>query len=379
MAKGKRLAKGKAADTAVRSGFPRFYKIYFTCLIIAIILIAVACFVIHSLLGEYEETRPKHVAEDVFNTYFAQIDYDKLLNDATYDAGLADKVAVEEYLRSEIGERELSWSIGSGTEKDEARYVVRAGNKQIGSIVLKTGENKSKHGFSLYELSRVELDLDPANIPGGAVTISVPTGYTVTVDGQMLDRSLIYETWINDNVLPYVPDGYDIGLEYETYAVRDITEVPQQITVTDSQGTVAQLEEDGLRYTALITGDKALEEAWSETVVNAVEGYAAYMQAVPGSSFTKIQQYFDPDSELYNSVKEAGKDLWMLYKPSGKDIQDEYVGEFHALDDHTFSCHISFVQILHRDNKEDYPNPVNMYVFLHDTGNGYQIFDWYNA
>lgn len=357
---------------------PKFYLFYLIWIAATLAVIFIACVAVRGLLAEYEAAQPKYLAGEVFADYFTPIDYDKLLSEARYDAGVASPEAVRDYLSDEVGQEELSWSIGSSSGPEEVKYIVKAGKKQIGSIILTSGAKKTTHGFRTYDFSHVELSLDPAAIPGGVVTVSAPADCTVVVDGTALTAQQQTGGYLDTTALKYYP-GDVSGIEYAVYTLPGLKELPREVSVTDAFGGRSEVTFDpsAKAYHAGPAYSEALAAEHGPFVTEAVEGYAAYMQRVPGSGFSKIRKYFDPDSSLYAAISAAGRDLWMVITPTGNKFQDVEVGEFHAYGEDIISCHISFIQMVYRSG-EDRPDVIDMYVFLRRTDNGWLIYDWYN-
>ncbi len=355
---------------------PRFYKIYFISLAVTVAVIAAACVVLRSLLREYEAAQPKYEAAAVFEEYFDPIDYDRLLGEAEYDAGLASGQAVREYLAGEVGQEELSWSLGSSGSADEVNYMVKAGRTQIGTICL-TASGETKHGFPTYALSRVELALNASSIPGGVVTVTAPAGCVVALDGVPVTREPD-STFVREDALKFYPEGMT-GLEYAVYELPDLTALPGEVTVTDPRGGVCEVRYDAQTnaYTAGPAYRTDLAEEYGAFVVRAVEGYAAYMQRVPGSGFARFRDCFDPDSSLYRAISDAASALWMVRQPTGNRFRDVQTGEFLDFGNGVISCHLSLVQELTRNGRE-WSDAVDMYLFLHETNGGMRIYQWYN-
>lgn len=370
------MAKGKRIQPRSRT-VSRFYVIYLVCVLLALTAIFIACAVIRRVLSEYEGAQPKYVAAEAFETYFAPIDYDKLLSEARYDAGFASPEAVRKYLSGEVGQEELSWSIGSSSDPAEVKYIVKAGRKQIGSICLTPAGEETAHGFQTYRLSHVELSLSPAAIPGGVVTVVAPAGGTVSVDGVTLTAEQRTSTYLDTKAMKCYPSGIS-GIEYAVYALPELRALPRELTVTGEFGGRSEVTFDPLTntYFAAPAYSEELSAEHGAFVVEAVERYAAYMQRVPNNGFS-IRKYFDPDSALYQAVSAAGRDLWMVVVPTGNSFQNVEVGEFYAHTEDIISCHVSFVQMVYRGG-EDRPDAIDMYVFLRRTGNGWRIYEWYN-
>ena len=357
---------------------PKFYLFYLIWVAATMAVILIACAAVRGLLAEYEGAQPKYLAGEVFAEYFTPIDYDRLLSEARYNAGLASAEAVREYLSGEVGQEELSWSIGSSGDPKELKYIVKAGRKQIGSIILTTASRKTPHGFRTYEFSHVELSLEPAAIPGGVLTVSAPADCTVTVDGVALTEQQRTDSYLDTKALKYYPSDVP-GIEYAVYTLTELHELPREVSAADAFGGKCEVTFDpsANAYHAGPAYSEALAAEHGAFVTEAVEGYAAYMQRVPGSGFSKIRKYFDPDSSLYGAISAAGRDLWMVYAPTSSKFQDVEIGEFYAYGEDIISCHISFIQMVYREGR-DRPDVIDMYVFLHRTDSGWRIYEWYN-
>lgn len=357
---------------------PRFYVLYLICVAAALAGIFIACSAVRGLLAEYENAQPKYVAAKAFETYFSPVDYDRLLSEARYDAGAASPEAVRDYLSGEVGEEELSWSIGSSSDPTEVKYIVKAGRKLIGGISLVEGAEKTAHGFRTYALSYVELSLDPAAIPGGVITVSAPADCTVTVDGAVLTAQQQTNSYLDTQALKYYPEGVS-GIEYAVYTLSDLKEPPREVSVTGAFGGRSEVifDPSSNAYTAGPAYSEELAAEHGAFVTRAVEGYADYMQRVPESSFGGIRKYFDPNSSLYRAISAASRDMWMVHAPTSSKFENVEVGEFYAHGGDIISCHISLVQITYR-NGEDRPEAIDMYVFLRRTDSGWRIYEWYN-
>lgn len=360
-----------------------FWAIYFGVAAAAIVVVIVALQVVKDRLAEYEAVQPKYVAAEVFSDYFEPIRYEKLLADARYDAGTVEPGEIVEYLQDEVGDSQLTYSIGSSNAPNEVRYIVKAGGKQFASINLCLSENKSRHGFDTYEFSYLELYINTEDTTEPielTVTIETPSAYSVTVDGKPLSEELLVSKYIRTDVMLYYPQDIT-GVEYAVYTLNGLEELPGEITVIDPDGQNAEIsfDENTGTYTAGITYSQALAEEYSGYVTEAMEKYAEYVQASETVGLNSIKGYFDTDSDLYADVVAAGGSRWMVIDWSSASYENVNVGEFYAFTPEIFSCRVSFTQVLHRDGREDYRDNVNKCVFLHLTEDGYKIFRWHNV
>ncbi len=368
-----------AKDKTAKRHISIFYVVYFTLLILAAILIATACGYLRNLLAEYEAAQPKYLAEDVFDEYFSPIDYDRLLLDAQYQAGLADREEIQDYLTAQIAGEELTFSQGSSAQDDSVRYIVKAGSKLVGAINLKISDKVTEHGFPTYTLSSLELALNAASIPGGELIFRAPADYTVALDDTVLTEDLITSTYTDTEALSFYPAGVT-GVEYVSYTVPGLTELPREVSVQSPAGDSAPFSYDEAShvYTADIAYSESLSDQYGTFVTQAMEGYAAYMQRVPGVNFRSIRDYFDPDSPLYSAIYAAGNDLWMVMKPDRNEFEDLVLEQFYPFSEDVFSCHISFTQVLFRGGART-PDVIDMVVFLRKTKDGFRIYEWHTA
>ena len=367
-----------------RKRISRFYLVYFSVTIIAIVIIIMGVGVIRNRLAEYEAAQPKYVAAEVFARYFDPIDYDKLLADAEYDAaGVASEFLVE-YLASEIGEAELTYAAGSSNDPSELKYIVKAGSKQLAAIALNVSDKTTEHGYETYDFSRVELYLNMEayldELSRFLVTLEAPAIYTVEVDGEPLPEELITSTFIPAGMMRFYPEDVS-EIEYVVYTIEGLQELPESVVVTTPQGEEVSVnfDEESRAYTCGLVYSDALAEEYSDFVIKAMEGYAAYVQGSDNIDLSGLKKYFDASSSAYSDVVTAGDSRWMVNKWSGIDFEDVSVGEFYEHTPEIFSCHISLVQLLHREGSEDFKDIIDMYLFLHRTGNGYKIYEWFNA
>ena len=361
-----------------------FYVIYLTVTITVILAVMIALMIVRSRLAEYEAAQPKYVAAEVFERYFEPIDYIALLNDADYDAGDAALEDLVDYISGEIGEEQLTYSVGSSNDPSEIKYNVKAGSKQLGAIVLETSSQKTEHGFQTYEFSHIELYLNMEayleEMSRIVVMVDVPAAYSVTVDGEPWTEELVTDVYTRTDVMKYYPPDVP-EIEYAVYTITTLHELPKEVVVTDPEGTQAEvrLEENTNTYTCSLVYSEEMEEEYSDFVIDAMEGYAAYVLASKNVGLNSIKGYFDTKSDAYADVVAAGGNRWMVREWSGIDFEDVNVGEFYVHTPEIFSCHISFTQVLHRSGSEDYLDVIDMYVFLHLTDQGYKIYDWFNA
>ncbi len=374
----------------MKKSFSKFYLIYFSCLVVVILAITVALGILSQRLAEYESAQPKYVAATVFAKYFEPtVDYSALLADAKYSAGDATVAEITDHLTKVISNGKLSYSLGSASAENAATYIVKAGKVKIAAINLVLSDETTDHGYETYKFDSIELFVstktDTTELPPDTepvekftVTVHVPEGYSVMIGETVLTEAGIVDYFKNKDVIKNLPSDIE-GVDYCTYRAIYEESWPGVVTVMDENGNELECtkDEDTLTYTAGVSYSEKLKEELGTFVTDAITGYAAYMQA--DKSFSKIKGYFDPETELYDSIEKAGKDLWMVMDHDSYEFTDVKVGEFFALSETVVTCHISFNHLLYKDGKTTRPDMIDMYVFLHKTADGeYKIYEWKN-
>lgn len=368
---------------------PLFYVIYLVVVVAVCVAVMYGLKIVRDRMAEYESAQPKYVAEEVFTRYFDPINYTALLADADYDAVDVSTDDLVDYLKSEIGGEQLTYSVGSSSDSNEIRYIVKAGSKQLAAIMLKTDSQMTEHGFQTYDFSRIELYLNMEayleelakyleELSRIVVTFDVPASYSVTVDGEPLTDEFLTDTYTRAYAINRPEDVPEI--EYAVYTINTLHELPEDVVVITPEGIPAQVsfDESTYTYTCGIVYNEALEAEYSEFVIDAIQKYAAFVHKVESPELDNIKSYFDTSSDTYADMVAARNDYYMVRAWTGIDFEEITVGEFYAYTPEIFSCHISLTQALHRYSLT-YTDVIDMYVFLHLTKQGYKIYGLFNT
>lgn len=353
-----------------KTGRSLFFKIYITVVITAVLLLCAAIVVVHFLLRDFESVQPKYLAEEVFNEYFAPNTVSVAERiDLTGHPFEGEEQALA-YAEKALSGDEITYSeVSIGLEAGR-KYSVKSGDKKIFSFELDENEEKSKFGFITYRLGKIEP------VFREKVTVRVPTGYHVYINGIRADGKYITESGVVDEELSeYLPDGVAAPTD-DIYTVTDLLVAPE-VLVTDPDGAdvPAEFDADSRTYTAVRKYDEQLKAEFSDYVIQAAEAYAAYMQN--DASFRNVATYMDPASELY-AVTRATLTGFVI-DHNGYSFEDESADEFVRYDDSTFSCRVKLKHILHKTGSADYVEYLDIVFFYHlDADGDYSMFDRYN-
>lgn len=348
--------------------FPVFWTVYAVLVIAAIAVIHVALGRVEIWLAQYEASQPKHAAKAAFDETFA--DFDPLTYLDKFDEsifGLETKENIAAYLSEKTEGAEFSYYSISSAESGTYKYAVKAGDVKIAEFYLH--ESMGENGFPTYTPG----DFSIYFAANEDVTVTVPKGATVTVNGFALDERYIIENDIPDLHNDYLPDGV-AGKFYTKYKASGFVTIPE-VKVNDSKGELTVIEaEDG--YETAPVYDEDLKAQHSRYVLSALQNYATYIQgrySNGGVTLGMVTQYFDPASDVYATIKKVSNKYVNSY--DSYEFKNETTDEFIQYDENTFSCRVSFSQVLHLKGAEDYVDNIDYTLYLRRVGDKFLIYD----
>lgn len=349
-----------------------FWKIYIVIGVLLFAALGIWLMCLYGWLGDFESAQPKYLAEETFNEYFKEFDaeeYVKLCDPDTLPDTEANTVA---YLESVTEGKEITYKKVSTGMDTGYKYVVLADDGtdavKFASFML-VEEGSSDDGFKTYKADNFELYTSS----NSQFTVEAPKGYTVIVNDIELTADNIIENDIPTPSCEHMPEGVS-GLYYTKYLVKGLLSEPV-VSVKSSDGTAAVVVEDGHNYKAQPVYDEDLEAQYSQWVLEGVENYAKYSQydsKVNVTGFNKVAPYFDPDSELYESIKTVDNMFVIHYDKY--EFTDMTASEFYRYDENTFSCRVQYTQKLYKDN-EVYDDVVDQTLYLRLVDDKYLIYD----
>lgn len=339
------------------------------CVLIFVVLIAVNQINTRLVpyLADYEENLPKYTVQSVFEQYFLNPDFDVLTEMAQCKVeGFNTENDLKDYFIQKTNGKEISYVYIAGSDK--MKVNVKANGEKFASFAIKKSQQKSEHGFDMYELDYVKLFYEAAN----SVKIKIPFNYTVKVNGVTLGEEYKTKTNITDDLRDTIPEG-TYKFSYDEYTVTDMIAKPVP-TAFDSNGNekILAYDEENKIYTADFEYSEELQSAHSAFVLKAVETYAARIQNA--SSMDEVKKYFEIGTPTYNRIKDnPGSFVWEY---DSYDFENEYTGSFYAYSEDTFSCVVKMTQVMHKSNAADYRENINVTIYLRRNGNGaFMIYD----
>ena len=162
--------------------------------VLAVLIIA-ACTVLWFYLDAYESTRPEQAMQE-----FAQLADEEYWSSAVEGAFTVGETPfedreelMEELCMSVIRENPLEWREDEGYSADNMVDMVSAGGKDICRVTLDemTENGDAGFGFTYLQVTRVELLASFTAPEAHEITITVPAGATVSVNGVALTEEYV--------------------------------------------------------------------------------------------------------------------------------------------------------------------------------------------
>lgn len=353
----------------VRKERSLFWKIYRIVLIVAFALVAVGLIYLTTVLKDYEAVQPKHVAKEVFDTYFKNFNAEEYAKTCVSDGGFESEEDIAAALKSVTEGKEIKYyRVSSGMEKS-FKYIVKADDTKFASFKLVEDKDAGTR-FTSYKATDFQLYVNT----GKGVTVEVPAGYKLFVNDIQVGEDKITEKDVKTEESLHIPDDVK-PISYNKYTVSGLMKDPT-VKVTDGSGKEATVDKTGdSTYKAYPVSDTALKEQYHAWILKGMKRYAEYMQHSSNNpvSFREISVYFDPSSDLYEDIKtEENMFVWDYDSVEYEnDVTDNYI----KYDDNTFSCRVAFVQILHKSGKDDYKDHLDLTLYLRRVGDEFLIYD----
>lgn len=358
----------------------RFYRVYFTVLGAALVLILGFTVWLMGYLREVESAQPGYVAQDVARL-FVEKDFDSLydLDSAARSISDGDRDFYVENL-SEIAQgKTVQWSEGFSEVEDQRKYNVTLDGERFASFVLVPSGQTTRRGQRLWTLGYVTTNVavqeaaptptvpvvTPTPAPVSRLRVTAPQGYIVSVDGEELtaenaarsESPLFEEGFLPASVAMPVMVTYDYGSMSENpqVAVTDLFGSPVQVTMTADNV-----------YSCTLPQSAALQQSYGEAVMSLAKKIAKYTSK--DGSKNAILSYCAKDSP----ARTVFNNLSNQYATPHSEVafQNEAVGEFYEMSADCFTCRVTFDYLMKtRDGVKTDPTAYTFCI----TGTGSDI------
>ena len=331
----------------------KFYRVYFTCLAVAVVLILLGTVWLMTVLRDVESAQPIYVAREVAKLFEAK-DFSNIyaLDKSAGQIAQGDKAFYVENLSRIAEGKTVSWSESFTSDEDVHRYNVTLDGERFASFTVVPNGETTERGRNLWTLGSVTtyvtLD-DPVEeapeeyVPAVTYPLSItaPKSYQVTVDGEALSTANAVTT-----ETPMFEDGFlPSGVETPVLVKYDYNSpsATPEVVVNDDTG-------------APMTLNHPSDFVWSCALRENEEYKAQFSNAAYGLA-QRIARFTSKDGSKDAILRYCAKDspartkfnnLSNQYATPHSSIafQNEQVTEFYAISDDCFTCHVTFDYLL---------------------------------
>ena len=339
---------GKNAENKKKSKFWIGYGIYMGILVVLLVVLLVN---VWSIMKKYQAAQPERKMEELIERLEkGDVSDVRVASGSKFEPASDNLAAFSDMVKG----KSLTYTVKSRTS-DSMKYNIKDGEDVVAYAEL-TASNNRRMMFILavsdWNLSGVEAVSKNGN---KAVSIEVPDGYSVYVNGVMAGEE-------ERTGEPVVVDGMEFVAEYVdapkliTYQVKGLTEVPV-VSVKDGNGN----DIDMSLYTDYSDIKVSYQESdipddIKEYVITAAKDYSNFfsrdLQGC-GESTACIQKYF-PQGSYYIDLAEQYRtgDMWMYSGHQTPVFSNVDVREYTVYSDSCFSCRVIFDKTMILKNGE---------------------------
>lgn len=352
----------------VKKSMSKYMKVYLSVVAVFVALLVVACIVLWNLLDAYEKTRPRHVAEEIFNKYFVTFNVGGFVEELNADVESFESTeSINQGVKEAYSGAELNFVSVSTDGEGNEKFVVTADNKRIAGFTVSKTDKTAGFGLKYAKVSSAEFFFAEYS----DVNVRVPKGYTLMVNGKTVGDKYISKADIEGKSCQYMPEGVE-GVKYNDYKISGLFFKPT-LKVMAPNGTESVISFDNVEkiYIADVVNDEALEAEYTEHILKAARAYTLYLSN--DGPFSEIAQYLDRKSPYYTRLSKVEVE-WVRDHSSYK-ISNEKASEFYKYSDDVFSCRVTLDETLVRSGYKDYVEHIDVIFYLKKVDGKFKIYE----
>lgn len=329
---------GKYEKKTNGRGFVRGLVIY-TVVIMAAIAVGLA--VLWDFLKAYEESRPQ-TALDQFVQQLAAGDFNGQSLDVMDE--IDHKIQSEEECRELIqnqlsGEITYAKNVAACTEEKWV-YVLRHGSKIVGNVSL-IPRDKDRYGFSNWEISSGAADF--SMLKGEKLSVTVPSNFSVSVNGVTLDRSYITEDQIQYPELKEFYDNYQLPYLVTYEAGPFLGDLKME--VTDSHGAAVSMDENtdlGQFLNNCTAEEQEKIQEFADIYIKLLVAYGGSTSQNGSANFNRLAQYMVRNGELANRFRSALPN-YQFSQNRGNKVVSQTINRMVNIGENRYLCDVTYL------------------------------------
>ena len=354
-----------------KRGFPVFYTIYWTLVIVALGAIAYGLVYLYNLCADYEAVQPKYAAAEYLAVY-EQNDIAKMIEltgGIPLNAG-ETTADYEKYVRGVLEGRELSCGPAYSSDDDVKRYVAKADGIVYSEFTLrKTGE-KSKFGFDQWAYEGMTMDVAAPEV---TYTAKVFSDYTVYVNGEALPDSCVTESGIATFSTGHLPSNvYNPTFKVYTFSMRFGAPTVTAKNENGEEGALIADEGSASSWHMDFVYSDALHDKMHDYVMQAAKAYALFISE--DGSRTAALKYVLKGSQMENYIN-AYDNSW--FTPHSRyTITNAVSYDYLPYADNCFSCNVQYVFNIFSSAGKQAKYPTAFRFYFGRVNDNWLLFDY---
>lgn len=296
-------------------------------------------------LEAYEASRP-HIAIDA---YMADLSREKIVENCDVILEKADlNIQSEEecmaYLSAAVsGEITYARKASACTETEQT-YVLRSGETVIGSFTIESGA-PDKYGFTPWSFKEESFDLSYL-MGTETISVTVPAGYGVYVNGVALDERYITATEKREyEVLEEFYGSYQLPeLVLNTYEAGPFLDAEYVMEVYDPSGKPFTMDESFDENSLIALNDPEQQQKLGDFLEDFIDIYVVFAGCANDNryyNYSRVIQYVVPESNLAKRMLEALDGLHYA-QSKGDEVAGIQVNHYIALPDGRWMCDVTY-------------------------------------
>lgn len=288
---------------------------------------------LRTLLQQYEVSQPKHAAQTVFDTLFAEPDWELLYNMAGCESSTFEgRSQYVEHMQAKVGSQNLTMTeVAAGLDAGK-RYSIRLEGEEVAAFnIVPVDDGEST--FSSWTLSSVEVFATGTE----SITVVTTPDYVVYVNNVPLDDSYTTVS-VYTRAEQYIANYLD-GYQYIQQEVTGLLTQPE-VAVMDESCNLIPLTRDPVTgiYSIEIPDTEEITDEVTAIAVDAAKAEAEF--AIRAISMSTLRQYFDPNSPAYEQIRDSDP-LLTSYVSYSFDKDATVIEEYYRYSEDVFSLRIS--------------------------------------
>lgn len=323
-------------------GFAIFMAVY---ALLALIGIGIGLKWFWGFIASYEVSRPKVAIE----AYMATVTRERVVEECDViieeaDLNIQSKEECYRYLMDAISEDITYARKGSACTDTSQTYVLRSGDLVIGSFTIEAGVEDS-YGFAPWHLKEESFDLSEL-MGTETVSVTVPQGYGVWVNGVQLDESyIVNEERREFALLKEFYGTYDVPeLVLLTYEAGPFLNAEYEMEVYDKAGRPFVMDENFDENSLIELADSAKIRELDEFLEEFIDVYVVFAGCANDNryaNYNKVINYVVPDSNLAQRMYDALEGM-QFAQSQGDEVASIQVHHYVQLEPGKYLCDVSY-------------------------------------